>query len=176
MARCGWQPRVFTLWNLPRMLVELRVSGRPLLSHSSALCSRAQKVEAPRSAFPRVTAITPYSCFSLTDKQKKWAWLLQGGRPRGLYFHPRVHKNNGESSKAERQVSILLYSDPEMISSLWWSSFEVGDKVEAFYKGGPVQLARDGQYLFTTCENSVKAVSFSSGRVEHSLEEVRDCL
>ncbi len=51
-------------------------------------------------------------------------------------------------------------------------SFEVADRLGAFYSGGPVQLSWDGQHIFATCGNAVKVVSYSSGKVLHSIEEV----
>ena len=47
------------------------------------------------------------------------------------------------------------------------------DKLGAFYSGGPVQLSQDGQYVFTTCNNSVQVVSYKSGQVDHTIEEVK---
>ena len=51
-------------------------------------------------------------------------------------------------------------------------SFEVNEKLGAFYSGGPVQLSKDGQYVFTTCGNGVKVLSYGSGRVQYTIEEV----
>ena len=39
-----------------------------------------------------------------------------------------------------------------------------------------MQCSEDGQHLFCTCGSAVKVVRVETGRVEHSIEEVRLCV
>lgn len=71
----GWESAV-SVWNLPRMLMELAVSGRPLLSQSSAPCCLTQNVYAPRSEDPSEELILQ-ACDRDYRGIPLWAWLAQ---------------------------------------------------------------------------------------------------
>lgn len=51
-------------------------------------------------------------------------------------------------------------------------SYDLGEKTEAFYTGGVVQLSHDGHHLLTTCGSAVKVLSVDTGLVEKTIEEV----
>ena len=53
-------------------------------------------------------------------------------------------------------------------------SYELNEKTEAFYTGGAIQLSGDGRYVLTTCGSAVKVLSVDTGRVEKTIEEVRE--
>ncbi|MGH0116990.1 UNVERIFIED_CONTAM: hypothetical protein FKN15_024935 [Acipenser sinensis] len=50
-------------------------------------------------------------------------------------------------------------------------SFAVSSKIEPFYKGGKVQISKDGKYIFCTCGTKVNILDIATGRVSHSIEQ-----
>ncbi|XP_067929652.1 transducin beta-like protein 3 [Watersipora subatra] len=53
-------------------------------------------------------------------------------------------------------------------------TYEVEFRQEPFYTGGKVKVTTDGDYLLTTCRNSVKVIDMSSGLVVNSIYEEDD--
>ena len=58
------------------------------------------------------------------------------------------------------------------VDYILFPSYELGEKVEAFYTGGGVQFSNDGRHVLTTCGSTVKVLSVDTGMVEKSIEEV----
>ncbi|KAM4698483.1 transducin beta-like protein 3 [Rhinophrynus dorsalis] len=51
------------------------------------------------------------------------------------------------------------------------SNYAVTRKIEAFYKGGKVQINKDGTYLFCTCSNKLNILDIATGTVSHTIEQ-----
>ncbi|CAI9561822.1 unnamed protein product [Staurois parvus] len=50
-------------------------------------------------------------------------------------------------------------------------SYAVERRIEAFYKGGRVQINKDGTHLFCTCGNKVNILEISTGVIVRSIEQ-----
>ncbi|XP_053327496.1 transducin beta-like protein 3 [Spea bombifrons] len=51
------------------------------------------------------------------------------------------------------------------------TNYAVTRKIEAFYKGGKVQINKDGTYLFCTCGNKLNILDIATGTVAYSIEQ-----
>ncbi|XP_033022978.1 transducin beta-like protein 3 [Lacerta agilis] len=51
------------------------------------------------------------------------------------------------------------------------TNYAISKRIEPFYKGGPVQMTQDGEYMFCACENKVNVVDVASGTVVNCIEE-----
>ncbi|XP_075421861.1 transducin beta-like protein 3 isoform X2 [Ascaphus truei] len=51
------------------------------------------------------------------------------------------------------------------------SSFTVSRKIEAFYKGGNIQINKDGTHIFCTCGNKLNILDIATGAVSHTIEQ-----
>ncbi|XP_053550459.1 transducin beta-like protein 3 [Bombina bombina] len=51
------------------------------------------------------------------------------------------------------------------------TNYTVTRKIEAFYKGGSVQVNKDGTYLFCTCGNKLNILDIATGTVSHVIEQ-----
>uniref|UniRef100_A0A8C3ANG6 Transducin beta like 3 n=1 Tax=Cyclopterus lumpus TaxID=8103 RepID=A0A8C3ANG6_CYCLU len=49
-------------------------------------------------------------------------------------------------------------------------SYVVDSKIEPFYKGGKVQISKDEEYIFCTCESRVNVLEISTGKIVHSVQ------
>uniref|UniRef100_A0A8C3ANH6 Transducin beta like 3 n=1 Tax=Cyclopterus lumpus TaxID=8103 RepID=A0A8C3ANH6_CYCLU len=45
-------------------------------------------------------------------------------------------------------------------------SYVVDSKIEPFYKGGKVQISKDEEYIFCTCESRVNVLEISTGKID----------
>ncbi|PIO16290.1 hypothetical protein AB205_0148650 [Aquarana catesbeiana] len=52
------------------------------------------------------------------------------------------------------------------------SNYAVERRIEAFYKGGRVQINKDGTHLFCTCGNKVNILEIATGVIVRSIEQV----
>ncbi|XP_044308457.1 transducin beta-like protein 3 [Varanus komodoensis] len=51
------------------------------------------------------------------------------------------------------------------------TSYSVFRTIEPFYKGGPIQISQDGEYMFCGCGSKVSIVDIESGDVVYSIEQ-----
>ncbi|KAM4632578.1 transducin beta-like protein 3 [Discoglossus pictus] len=51
------------------------------------------------------------------------------------------------------------------------TNFAVTRKIEAFYKGGKVQINKDGTHLLCTCGNKLNILDIATGAVSHTFEQ-----
>ncbi|KAK6476051.1 transducin beta-like protein 3 [Huso huso] len=51
------------------------------------------------------------------------------------------------------------------------TNYAVSSKIEPFYKGGKVQISKDGKYIFCTCGTKVNILDIATGRVSHRVEQ-----
>uniref|UniRef100_A0A8C5QET0 Transducin beta like 3 n=1 Tax=Leptobrachium leishanense TaxID=445787 RepID=A0A8C5QET0_9ANUR len=51
------------------------------------------------------------------------------------------------------------------------TNYAVTRKIEAFYKGGKIQVSSDGSYLFCTCGNKLNILDMATGAVSYVIEQ-----
>ncbi|XP_038675846.1 transducin beta-like protein 3 [Scyliorhinus canicula] len=51
------------------------------------------------------------------------------------------------------------------------TNYAVSSKIEPFYKGGKVQINKDGTYMFCTCGTKVNIIDIGTGKVTKSIEQ-----
>ncbi|XP_067858937.1 transducin beta-like protein 3 isoform X1 [Heptranchias perlo] len=51
------------------------------------------------------------------------------------------------------------------------TNYAVSSKIEPFYKGGKVQINKDGMYMFFTCGTKVNVLDIGTGKVTKSIEQ-----
>ncbi|XP_078414788.1 transducin beta-like protein 3 [Cetorhinus maximus] len=51
------------------------------------------------------------------------------------------------------------------------TNYAVSSKIEPFYKGGKVQINKDGTYMFCTCGTKVNVIDIRTGKVTKSIEQ-----
>ncbi|XP_067911859.1 transducin beta-like protein 3 [Heterodontus francisci] len=51
------------------------------------------------------------------------------------------------------------------------TNYAVSSKIEPFYKGGKVQINKDGMYMFCTCGTKVNVIDIGTGKVTKSIEQ-----
>ncbi|XP_041063249.1 transducin beta-like protein 3 isoform X2 [Carcharodon carcharias] len=51
------------------------------------------------------------------------------------------------------------------------TNYAVSSKIEPFYKGGKVQINKDGTYMFCTCGTKVNVIDIGTGKVTKSIEQ-----
>ncbi|MGH0130176.1 UNVERIFIED_CONTAM: hypothetical protein FKN15_048954 [Acipenser sinensis] len=51
------------------------------------------------------------------------------------------------------------------------TNYAVSSKIEPFYKGGKVQISKDGKYIFCTYGTKVNILDIATGRVSHRVEQ-----
>ncbi|KAM8961647.1 transducin beta-like protein 3 [Pelodytes ibericus] len=51
------------------------------------------------------------------------------------------------------------------------TNYAVTRKIEAFYKGGKIQVNKDGTYMFCTCGNKLNILDIATGAVRYTIEQ-----
>uniref|UniRef100_H2ZTG7 Transducin beta like 3 n=1 Tax=Latimeria chalumnae TaxID=7897 RepID=H2ZTG7_LATCH len=51
------------------------------------------------------------------------------------------------------------------------TNYAVSSKIEPFYKGGKVQVSKNGNWMFCTCGTKVNVLDLITGKVTHSIEQ-----
>ncbi|XP_006024069.1 transducin beta-like protein 3 [Alligator sinensis] len=51
------------------------------------------------------------------------------------------------------------------------TNYAVSRKIEPFYKGGKIQISRDGNYMFCPCGTKLNVMDIATGAVVHSIEQ-----